>query len=226
MNIKRTIALPLGIIAAILAVGWLGAPAVQAHNALATPSCTGLSWSATNYERTDVNSIVVKVDGTVVHSDPDFKASDVGTWPWSQTANHTWSVVVNAPGTNFDRSFSGTWQACVVVTTTTTLPTTTTTLPATTTTVAQTTTTVQATTTLPATTVPATTVPPVCATTPDVGTCAPPAPPTTVATDVAVLVPEPVLPRTGLDYSIAIPVALMLIALGGLAVVATRRRPG
>lgn len=217
---KKLITIPLAILAAIVAVGWLAAPSVQAHNALATPSCTGLAWSATNYERTQTNSITVIVDGVVVHQDTDFKASDVGSSPWSQTQVHSWSVVVDAPSTQFDRSFAGTWQACVAPTTTvpeTTVPATTvaptTTVPAPTTTMAEATT---------------TTVVEVCDTLPGVATCNPPAPttPATTLADISVLVPaaEPILPRTGNGAAFGLWIGGFLVGAGIVGMAFTRRR--
>lgn len=120
---KYLLTIPLAILAGLAVPG-----IAAAHNASVTPSCSGLSWTVTNYNKEVVNTIVVKVDGATVHQDLDFKASDTGTHPWSQTAAHTWSVVVNAPGTEFDKSFAGTWQPCqtapstTVVVVTTTVP--------------------------------------------------------------------------------------------------------
>lgn len=115
------------------------AGAAFAHDTTATASCqAGLTWNAHDYDAGATNSIVVKVDGATVHSSASFGASDAGHVALVKTAAHSWSVVVNAPGTEFDRNLSGNTTACETPPTTTTVApttTTTTTIPATTTTV-------------------------------------------------------------------------------------------
>lgn len=142
------IGLAIGVITLVLGIG---SPAF-AHNAMASANCSKVSWNATNYSPNQTNTIVVTIDGVQVYSDLNFGTSDSGSRPngagWSQAVDHTWSVVVGAPGTQFDFSFSGTQVACQPPeVTTTTLPPTTTTVPPTTTTEP------------PGTTVPGTTVP-------------------------------------------------------------------
>lgn len=129
MNRRNLI--PVAILAALTIPG-----VASAHNATATGTCTaGVAWAATNYDKTVVNTITVTIDGTVRHQDLDFKASDSGQVATDQTKNHTWTVDIDAPGGQYDRHLTGSYTACVVATTTTTVTPTTTTVAPTTTTV-------------------------------------------------------------------------------------------
>jgi LPXTG-motif cell wall-anchored protein len=138
----------LTIIAVIVGVLAFATPAL-AHTPSVTPSCSGLAVSLAAYDGPSTNNrVTTTIDGvaTVV----DFGASYSATFNWSQTVPHTWSVVIDANrstgnATQFDVSFSGTWQACqptatTVAPTTTVEPTTTTVEPTTTTDAATTTT--------------------------------------------------------------------------------------
>ena len=123
------------------AIGLTAAPAF-AHTPSVTPSCTGLAVSFAEYEVGDGanNRVTTTIDG--VPTVADFGASYSHTFTWSQTAAHTWSVVLDTnrmigDPTAYDVTFSGTWQACQTAPTTTTTstePTTTTTTVAPTTT--------------------------------------------------------------------------------------------
>jgi LPXTG-motif cell wall-anchored protein len=137
-------------IAVIVGVLAFATPAL-AHTPNVTPSCSGLAISLVSYEGTSTNNRVTTTIDSVV-TVADFGGSYSHSFNWSQTAPHTWSVVIDANRstgnpTAYDTSFSGTWQACqaapTTTTTTTVAPTTTTTVaPTTTTTVAAATTTV------------------------------------------------------------------------------------
>lgn len=187
-----------------------------AHATVADGTCAkGVSWNAHDYDAQATNSIVVKIDGNVVYTNPSFGASSTNVIATDKTKPHTWSVVVNAPGTQFDFNLGNHYDACVVpptTTTTTTIPVTTTTVAATTTTVADTTTTVSdsGTTTTVALPPPALVV-------------LPPVP--TVATTVPG--PEPTLPRTGaVSGGSTTPLLASIIVACGIVCtfVGTRRR--
>jgi LPXTG-motif cell wall-anchored protein len=150
---RRTFAsVALGIGVVLLGIG--AAPGIaSAHNASHNVGCGGISWSAQNYDGGQTNSIVVRVDGAAVYSDASFGTTDTGSRTWTQTVDHTWSIVVDAPGSQYDYSRSGTQVACQPPPTTaatTTTTTTTTTQPEVTTTQPEVTTTQpEVTTTLP-----------------------------------------------------------------------------
>lgn len=142
----------LSTIAVIIGVLAFATPAL-AHTPNVSPSCSGLALSLVNYEGASTNNqVTTTIDNVATVA--NFGGSYSHTFNWSQTAAHTWSVVIDAnrstgDPTAYDRSFSGTWQACQAAptTTTTVAQTTTTTVEPTTTTVASTTTTVEPTTT-------------------------------------------------------------------------------
>lgn len=194
-----------------IAAGMLAVPTLaSAHDAVASATCRGgLSWNAHDYEPQQTNSIVVKVDGGNVHADASFGTHDTGHVDVDKTKAHTWSVVVNAPGTQYDRNLSGATVACqeVIPTTTEGAPTTTVAEGAPTTTAA------------PATTVaPTTTVAAVVTT----------ATPTTPAPTVAVVPATPraiaavPLPQTGRNYDVQIAIAFVCVA-GGWSMLRMRR---
>ena len=143
-------------IAVIAGVFAFAIPAL-AHTPTVTPSCSGLAVTLVAYEGTSTNNrVTTTIDNVATVA--DFGGSYSHTFNWSQTVPHTWSVVIDANRstgnpTAYDKSFSGTWQACQPAPTTTTTTTTTTTAAPTTTTAAATTTT----TTLVASEAPATT---------------------------------------------------------------------
>lgn len=196
-----------------------------AHTSQAWANCSKVSWSATNYEIQQVNTIEVKVDGVVVYSDASFGTTDIGNYPWSQAVDHSWAVKVNAPGTQYDFNFSGTQVACQPpeTTTTVTVPetTTTVTVPETTTTITvpETTTTV----TVPETTT-TTTQPPVVTT----ATTTTTVPPVTTVTTVPPVEPTttvaPIIPVTGGSNSLTMALAaLTLMGVGAFMVKLARR---
>ena len=119
-----------------------------AHTASVSPSCNSLTVNLTYYNGRYDNSLVVTIDGVVVENLSDFGTGHSEVYPWSSSANHTYSVVVTAwddptGSKGWSKSWNGSWQACNPPTTTTTAPptTTTTAAPTTTTTAAPTTTT-------------------------------------------------------------------------------------
>ena len=208
------------ILTAIAAVLLITATPASAHVPQVTPSCTGLAVNLTQYESSSPNNrVTITIDNTVTVV--DFGGSYSNTYPWSDTAGHVWSVVIDANRTNggnptgYDKTFSGTQQACrVPPTTTTTTVAPTTTVPVTTTTNPehQPPTTVPAaiTTTVPAATDPTTTttvaelIPPT-----TVGT--PPVPTILVADDLA----AQQLPNTGNDWlGVLVFIAAVLVTTG------------
>ena len=212
------------ITTAIVAVLLTATPAF-AHTPSVTPSCTGLAVSLLEYEVGGGanNRVTTTIDGvpTVV----DFGASYIHTFTWSQTATHTWSVVLDAnrqigDATAYDLTFSGTWQACQTApttTTTTVTPTTTTVAPTTTTTttVASTATT----TTVVLSEAPATTPPTTTAATTLVASQAPV--PLTIGSSTAVQ-----LPATGNKWSRIAVLGLAVFGVGmTLMGLARRSRP-
>jgi hypothetical protein len=101
-----------------------------AHNPNVVASCTQLSLNFTQYEGpASNNTVTVTIDGTptVIQFADELSRS----FPWSDAADHTWTVAIDAnretgDATAYDSSTSGSEQACV---TTTTQPSTTTTAP-------------------------------------------------------------------------------------------------
>jgi hypothetical protein len=206
----------LTTIAVIVGVLAFATPAL-AHTPNVTPSCTGLSVSLAAYDGPSTNNrVTTTIDGvaTVV----DFGVSYSHAFNWSQTVPHTWSVVIDANrstgnATQFDASFSGTWQACqpAATTTTTVEPTTTTTIvEATTTTAVEATTT---TTALVASEAPAT------PTTSATGLVASQAPVPPAGSSAAVVQ----LPATGYASGRTAILALAMFGLG-LTLIGLRRR--
>lgn len=215
-SVTATIAVIVGVLA-------FATPAF-AHTPSVTPSCSGLAVSLVAYEGTSTNNrVTTTIDNVATVT--DFGASYSHTFNWSQTAPHTWSVVIDANrstgnATAYDRSFSGTWQACQPAPTTTT--TTTTVAPTTTTTtVAATTTTTAAATT--------TTAAPTATTTTLVASEAPVTPSTTTTVSLvasAAPVPHPAdvqLPATGYASGRIAILGLAMFGLG-LTLIGLRRR--
>lgn len=127
-----------------------------AHAPTVTATCNGLAVALVDYEGPGTpNTITTTIDGTPVTA--HFGHSYSHTFSWTPTAAHTWKAVIDAVGTQFDRTFEGVQKQCQTPSTTiaTTVPSTT--LPATTTSTSE-----------PATTEPATTVAAGC-----VDSCAP-----------------------------------------------------
>jgi LPXTG-motif cell wall-anchored protein len=218
-----TIAVMFGILA-------FATPAL-AHTPSVAPSCSGLAVSLVSYEGSSPNNRVTTTIDSVA-TVTDFGGSYSHTFSWSQTVPHTWSVVIDANrstgnATQYDRSFSGTWQACQTApTTTTTVAPTTTTVAPTTTTDAPTTTTVApaATPVEPTTTIVEAETP---TTTTIVASEAPAAPTTTVSL-VASEAPIPTtavaqLPSTGYASGTIAILGLAMFGLG-LALLGIRRR--
>lgn len=124
---------PLAKVAVVMAV--IGAAlmfwatAASAHTPNATPGCTGLAVTASNYPAG--SHVTVVIDG-VTKVDKNFGPAYSDTFGWSQTAAHQWHVLITtAPGDDFppyDRSDS--WAPCQDISTT--VPPSTTTIPPTT----------------------------------------------------------------------------------------------
>ena len=204
------------------AIGLTATPAF-AHTPNVTPSCTGLAVSLAEYDvgNGSNNRVTTTIDGVATVA--DFGASYSHTFTWSQTASHTWSVVVDAnragggDPTQYDVTFSGTWQACqpAPTTTTTLAPTTTTTLATTTTT----TTVAPTTTTLVLSEAPTTTLG--LSDTPTTTLVASGAPVPSTTVDLT----DRQLPRTGNGSGQISILALAALGLGLILMVVRRSRP-
>ena len=207
------------ILTAIAAMLLLTATPASAHVPAVTPSCTGLAVNLTQYEPGNGanNRVTVTIDNTTTVV--DFGGSYSNTYPWADTAGHVWSVVVDANRTNggnatgYDKTFSGSTQACrVVPTTTTTTVAPTTTVPVTTTTNPE----HQPPTTAPAGTNETATTDPTTTTT----TVAELIPPTTIGTPpTTILVADDLaaqqLPNTGNDWlGVLVFIAAVLVTTG------------
>ncbi len=208
----------LTTIAVIVGVLAFANPAL-AHTPNVTPSCSGLAVTLVAYEGTSTNNrVTTTIDNVATVA--DFGGSYSHTFNWSQTVPHTWSVVIDANRstgnpTAYDKSFSGTWQACqpaptTTTTTTTAAPTTTTAASTTTTTAASTTTTAASTTT---TTLVASEAPATTSTTTTLVASAAPVPPATVVQ----------LPATGSESGRIVILGLAMFGLG-LTLIGLRRR--
>lgn len=104
----------------VLAAGLLGAGAASAHRATVTPTCEGLTITATAYDGPPThNSIVVTANGHQILNIPSFGTTYTHTIPWDHTQKHQWRVVINAPGTQYDHDLTGDQAACNPTTTTT-----------------------------------------------------------------------------------------------------------
>jgi hypothetical protein len=216
MKLKVAGGVILGALLSILYVG-----VAEAHTFSHQVGCGGLAWNAEKYNGQETNSIVVTIDGAVVYSDANFGTTDTGSRAWNQTADHTWSIVVDAPGTQFDHNKSGTQKACQQTTTTTTIPeeTTTSTTTSTTTTTQPTDTTTTSPTT--STSTPPESSSPSSSVSPSSSSLPPPpsSGPVTNPPDP----PAPTLPPTGMSTGILL-VAFATILLGGSATLIARRR--
>jgi len=121
-----------GIVAFLSIALLLAVPKAEAHTLTASSDCNHIEWNATNFGAGTRNYFTLVVDGELT-SQSEFKSSTSGTWPLAWGVNHSWSITIDAPGTEHDKKIKGSTTACVpeTTTTTTTLP------PATTTTVAE-----------------------------------------------------------------------------------------
>lgn len=125
---KIPAAIAAGAVAGVLTFAGLA----HGHIATAEGNCvTGVSFSATNYDKTVVNTSKVTIDSVVVHQDLDFKAFDGGNYPTDKTKSHIWIVDIDAPGTQWDHHLRGQYQACQEIPPTTTAAPTTTVTPTT-----------------------------------------------------------------------------------------------
>lgn len=109
----------------------------DAHTPQVVPSCTGLSITLSNYEGSASNNLVIVGIDNQPPGGVFFASSFSHIYAWSQTAVHSYSVQIDAdrnsgPPTQYDATFSGTWQPCQVPPSTTSTPATTSTAPTTT----------------------------------------------------------------------------------------------
>ena len=220
--IRRLIPLAVAAAFAVLAVPGIA----HAHIPSVSDSCTGLNVQMSAYEGgSNNNRVTVTIDGGVQVF--DFGGSFTRSFTWTPTASHVWTVAIDANRivgnpTEFDTSFNGSEAPCQSTTTSTT--TTSTSAPSTSSPPDTTTTTTPATTTTPTdpsttstsstSTLPSTSAAPPSSANPD--TTSPTAPPEPL---------DPDLPATGFPTTLAAGVALIVVALGGGAVLAARRRP-
>src|SRR3954452_3821393 len=167
---------------------------VLAHHPTASDSCDGLSVDMTSYPGPGTpNRLTVTIDKTVV-LDTAFGETFSQWFPWSQTADHNWGVVVDGATPDGDATLSGLEYACQAEDTqppSTEAPTTTA--------AATTTSTTEATIALvsPASVDTTTTVAPETTTTVQVASLAPAAPPSAVAAVSGAAPSADVLPATG-----------------------------
>ena len=139
-NTRRRLA-AMGSLLLIASLTVFSALPALAHTPRIQATCEGLVISLTYYNGQHDNSVVVTIDGVIVDSESDFGTTYSATFPWDDTASHTYHVVVDAwddPNNTKGWSIShqGSQQACRQVTTTTAQETTTTTAQETTTTTA------------------------------------------------------------------------------------------
>ncbi len=229
-----------GVRLALVSVGVTGlgiaatAGTSAAHNPTVAPSCAGLGVDFTQYEGpASNNTVTVTIDGaaTVIGFGDGLSRS----FGWSDTADHVWSVAIDAnrqtgDPTMYDWSTSGTQRACVAPTT----------QPATTTTPAP---------AAPTTDAPTTTAPTIAAPTTDAPAIAAPATDaatttTAAATTVAVASEAPAapaakatavsaaagaarpttLPQTGSNTGLQLALAMTVLLAGVAMITITRRR--
>jgi hypothetical protein len=104
---KKIIAAIIG--AAVIILGLAG-PA-SAHSADATADCDGVVLKATRYDSNAVNHWSVTISGFTQTG--TFGSSYLNTFPVLQGGTTTvWSASIDAPGTQYDFSFSGTVGPC------------------------------------------------------------------------------------------------------------------
>jgi len=115
MNVTR----PLSIAAliAIAAVGFTALPAA-AHTPAAQANCTTLSVHLVSYETSNEdatpNHVTATVDGETVIDERFGNAADYAYEFVDASVAHDWVVTIDALGTAYDTSFSGTSEPCVV----------------------------------------------------------------------------------------------------------------
>lgn len=192
----------------------------DAHTPQVVPSCTGLTVIFVNYEGNAQNNMVLIGVDAAPPLGQFFASSYQVTVPWSQTVAHDWSVTIDANRntgnqTQYDAFFSGSWKACQPAPTTTSSPPTTSTAPSTTV-VGPTSTLGSTPTTVAVSTDPTTTV--------VFAVDEPPVPDATVPVVVGQLSHSDVLPRTGASEWFTFGLALILVGLGSIAALVTRRR--
>ncbi len=90
----------------------LAPQSAQAHTPAASPTCTSLDVSATNYAGNAANHVTVVIDGDTV-VDEAFGASFVRSFAWDATVDHDWEVTIDqGDGNQYDYHDSGTQTAC------------------------------------------------------------------------------------------------------------------
>jgi hypothetical protein len=210
--------------------------AASAHSDDSSVSCEGLHVVVNDYpQQPEPNSVTVTVNGSTQSF--SFQQDFDQFFPFDSQEQNSWSYQIDAPGTERDRSRSGTMNGCDYTTTTTTEPTTTeptTTEPTTTepttstepTTTEPTTTSTEPTTTAPPSTMPSTSADPTTSaptTQPSVGVSSTRGakvvgrPPATLGVSLGQL------PETGTTVAPTIAVASTFVAVGAAAVLAGRR---
>ena len=116
MKIKKvlSVALASGLLA-------LGASAVaiptaaSAHTPSASATCSDLTVGLENYDAGNVNTVSIEIDSTVVENLTVGKTF-TKTYPLGdKTIAHNYVVTVDAPGTQYDRTFTGSSVPCAPV---------------------------------------------------------------------------------------------------------------
>lgn len=204
----------------LVVAGVLGvAQGVSAHTPNVSHNCAKVQWQFTSYEHARAT---VTVDGVVVDQKEDF-SNWSGSYSWDQTMNHSYTIVIDDVGTQWDKTWSNTQQACQQPSTTSSSSTTSTTTSTTSTTVLETTTTQAPTTTVESTTtsVEASTT----SSTVPASTSAPTS--STTTTSTVALGPPPTppsgLPATGAETTVPA-IAGILLVLGGVGAILVARR--
>lgn len=98
-----------------------------AHTPEVASTCEGMTVTLENYETgtsdEKPNTLSVSIDGNVVDS-PTFGSGFTQSYPFAdKTVAHSYEVVIDAVGTEYDRTFSGDSTPCVETTPPTTPPT-------------------------------------------------------------------------------------------------------
>ncbi|MCU1515072.1 MAG: hypothetical protein JWO10_2162 [Microbacteriaceae bacterium] len=110
-------ALSVATLAVGLAVVAVASPA-SAHTPTVTPSCTSLTVKLVSYEATGSatpNKVTVTIDNNQVENANYGTTFPQKSYPFTPSSTaHQWKVVVDAVGTDYDRTWTGTTTPCVV----------------------------------------------------------------------------------------------------------------
>ncbi len=113
--LKRLVAaLTTAILALGLAVG-ASLPAA-AHNANYDVSCSSLELDLVYYQGDKANYVSVTIDGVKVEDRTRFGSSFAKEYTWDPAVAHTYKIEVDAHGTTYDKTFTGTSTPCTTVT--------------------------------------------------------------------------------------------------------------